>query len=252
MDDKLWEKREAPVPSDSCSCGGYLVHDYVNGDVICSECGFCQIDTILEAREEYEGFDRNENYKLVMKNTYKVAHHVNEKLSQLRCLDTPLTEEQEFFIRQYTAPPQVWANIIHPTDAKDTIRKVIHQIRKDPVGKKHFFPRHQEKWILIRFLLTGLKPTIPDNFVTRVQDSFDQIEHALRNFEKASNKKTSFLNYNFVFRCIIQKYYDEDVQKELFPYFPLLKGKDKLKNLKRILTLIFEYLRWPLIPCLVG
>lgn len=248
MDDSLWQNLKTPQASDFCSCGGYLIHDYVNGDVVCAECGMCQVDTILEPREDFEGFDRHEEYKLVMKNTYKVAHHVNEKISQLRCMDTPLTDGQQELLKKYCEP--VLGSILSPHEAKDTIRKIIHEIRKTPIGRKHFESRHQEKWILMRYFLTNQKPIIPENFVSRIQDSFEQIEHAHRNFVPVSNKKKSFLNYNYVFRCIIQKYFGEKEQKELFPFFPLLKGKDKLKNLKKILTQIFVYLKWPLIPML--
>lgn len=249
--------------NDLClNCGNVdFVDDERTGDCICTGCGLVQGPILLDSlsyRELYDSYGNKRPHLLVGGNIevprglpncdvkmasapYSEITYLNERIAQWRQLEPPIP------YKDYAAISNAYAGDGRHTD-KTEIRALLGGIdaaRKAAGKKPRFIRKYLEKWLSIRFQLTGVRSRgcyAPDWLVQAVRTRFAEI---LRPFkDRIKNKgRYSIINVNFMFRRI----FDLEGMQWYAVDFPPLRTDSKRRRLVNMWVECCEYTRYPYI-----
>jgi hypothetical protein len=228
LDDLLAAER--PVASEFCgicvSCGGARL-TYAGsgtshpGSLVCDSCGVVQPGVVF-----YETMYGND-YTHKSSN-YKRIHHWHERISQLLLMESQIPYDQMLAIAEKLCDGT------HSVINKDTVRAVLRSLNMQ---------LYIEKWLQIIFRVTRIAPPIPGNIlVHKLDEMFQSLQEPFDCFR--IKKRKNFLNYNYVFCRLFQRL--DCTQFCMF--FPLIKSKQKLKQLDDMWVLMAESLNWEIKP----
>jgi hypothetical protein len=242
LPEKEITKEHVADPLVCSRCGphdGYLVDDYRTGSVVCVACGLVASELLLDERDHFE--EEADQHHAVFRTQYITKHHVSERLNAYLCEDPPLDpyvlELLELEIRDLD--PGL-AGLSDPRSAKLVVRRGLQRLVKRKVKGARM--EQQEKWIQIRWGMTGQKPQAPWDWVQRLQERFTQFYQAWFWIKPAERKNV--MNLNFVFRQLAAQAYGAEFMETTFPYFPLLKNKKKVKKLEEQMREICDFCDW--------
>lgn len=221
---------ERPVACESRStcvaCGGVRL-SYAGsgtsypGSLVCDSCGVVQPGLVFY--ESMYGRDvsrRSSNYKRI--------HHWHERISQLLLMESQIPHEQMLAIAERLCDGT------YAVINKDAVRAVLRSLNMQ---------LYIEKWLQIIFRCTRIAPPIPGNLlVHKLDEMFQSLQEPFNCFRTA--KRKNFLNYNYVFCRLFQRVHCT----QFCMFFPLIKSKQKLKQLDEMWDLMAESLRWDLKP----
>ena len=177
---------------------------------------------------------------------YKRQTYFNERIKQWMCEEPPIPEDDFGYICAVYAE--------HPeASTKEAIRRLLRLVN-ERYGVTRFTRKYFEKWLTIRYQLTGIKSggqKAPDWLPTMLQDMFAQLEEPFERRVRMFGGRYSFPSYNFVFRRLFDlvglSWFGLD--------FPPLKNAHKRKTIVAIWLQLTDYLGWPYInqdPVLFG
>ena len=134
---------------------------------------------------------------------------------------------------------------------KEAIRSLLHACDAlttpswaDPRRPRHFTTRYLEKWLSIRWKLTGQATTsrhAPAILLDLFMDDFARVEQAFRQTIQHTMRRKSFPFYNDVIHKLFALYTFEDLADD----FPRLKTRRAQRKSNIYWWHICKYLRWP-------
>lgn len=207
-------------------CGGvYFSYSGNNssypGSRVCDLCGIVQPDCVFF--ETMCGFDlpkRSSNYKRI--------HHWHERISQLLLLESEIPFDHML---------QIANKLCDGTYAfidKSVVREVLRSLNMQ---------KYIEKWLQIIFRVTHIAPPKPGtSLVQKLDQMFQDLQEPFSCFRL--DRRKNFLNYNYVFCRLFQRL--DCTQFCMF--FPLIKSKQKLKQLDDMWSKMAECLNWKVEP----
>ncbi len=221
---------ERPTPASNstrCVCcgGGCFSYSTSNssypGSHVCDSCGVVQPGYVF-----YETMFGN---NLPLRNSnYKRIHHWHERISQLLLMESQIPQDQMLQIAEKLCDGT------HTVINKDTVRAVLRSL-----GMQLYI----EKWLQIIFRVTRIAPPIPGSLLIHKLDSmFQELQEPFNCF-RVGNRK-NFLNYNYVFCRLFQQLNCT----QFCMFFPLIKSKQKLRQLDEMWTLMATSLKWDVTP----
>ena len=222
MDHLLAAERPVPcgVPHICVGCNSTIVGtELFGGPNVCANCGVVQPGI-------WYGRDWNADM-LASRNSsnYKRIHHWHERISQLLLMESPIPDEE--FI-------QIAARLCdgtHTVINKDVIRSVLRSLKMQ---------LYIEKWLQIIFRITKITPPTPGSaLIKQLDDLFLELQRPFELHRQSGRK--NFLNYNYVFCRLFQKI----GCNQFCMFFPLIKSKQKLKNLDDIWGDMTASIKWP-------
>lgn len=248
---------------DQCiNCGNDdFVDDISRGDTICNICGLVQSVIFSDAKPYSELFDDYGNRSYpgtlfgfsavpislpnlrvnVQSAPYSEATYLNERIAQWRQIEPAIPQNDELCI--CTAYKGDGESV-----SKDEIRALLAGIDTRRIGRgkqARFIRKYLEKWLSIRFMLTGVKSrgcVAPDWLVNAVRKRFNSILVPFKKHLKG-NGRYSMINLNFVFRRIFDiegvPWYSID--------FPPLKTESKRRKLVNMWVECCKYTGYPYI-----
>lgn len=201
------------------------------------------------------------------KSTYKRISHLNERFAQWTLNDPPIPEDLYELIENEAYGPQ-YPNFDDLT--KQDIRKICQSVKVPPdVAKKYAnkkgvplrnLTRYVERWLTIKFKLSGVRPTIATQWVieevktrfTQLQVPFEYIRHtdkcdrSTHKCHKTHKCRYNFPNYNFLIIEVLKLVVKDDkvVEQQFLPVFPQLKTKPKLRKLQAMWTAMVDWIGW--------
>lgn len=171
---------------------------------------------------------------------YSEATYLNERIAQWRHEEPPIPyKDTQRIIAAYPGGSTV---------SKDQIRQLLAGIDKDRVerGKKpRFIRKYLEKWLTIRYELTGWRSRgyyASQLLVQAIRKRFAELLPCFKRRIKG-NGRYSIININFLFRRI----FDLEDAAWFAPDFPPLKTDSKRKKLVQMWTEICLELDYPYI-----
>ena len=215
---------ERPVPGNDyhkcIACGdSSLGTDTPGGPAVCRACGVVQPGI---------WFGQDWDAELLATrcgSNYKRIHHWHERISQLLLMESPIPDEE--FI-------QIAARLCdgtHTVINKDVIRSVLRSLKMQ---------LYIEKWLQIIYRITTIMPPVPGSaLIKQLDDLFLELQRPFELHRQAGRK--NFLNYNYVFCRLFQKI----GCNQFCMFFPLIKSKQKLKNLDDMWTSMVGSINWP-------
>ena len=257
------------LPCRNCRCLDF-VEDFARGDSICCGCG-CVADVIvMDARPEYDGstgfdveippvrpqipgVDRYAFQKIHKSKSadYKRITYAGEKLSQWRELepDIPPHDSRRIADKWEQLAPIEWPNDYKTVCGKDRIRVVLAALDKElrqhrADASVRFIRCYLEKWLTIRHRLIGQRSTgtyADDSLVDILKCQFSEIQGPFDKFIRERCGRHSLLNYNFIFRRLL----DLNGCSWMAEDFPPLKTTTKQKRLIEMWREICKHLKWP-------
>lgn len=223
-----------------------------NGDRVCVNCGM-----VLETNNivSVEPKVLLSQYQKVIQASYKHVFHWNERIAQLNCTDP------EIPVAQWTKILHVWKlyndRFVHRLFTKSTVIDLLTLTDKYYKHDRKTSLRriYTERWISIRFYLTGQRPpSLTMEYISEIEKMFllvvfnwNELRHA-KDCKTPSNKchklelgcRKNLPNYNFMHRQFIYHlnatHHDSakfEWTYELLPYLPTLKTKSRLEELNR-------------------
>jgi len=179
---------------------------------------------------------------------YTHPTYLNERLGQWRQLEPPISlKDRGAIMYAYWGSSQRPA-IENLTTTKAEIRRLLVALDKQRVarGKKpRFIRKYLEKWLTIRYILTGhaSRGTVaPDWLVREIQTRFERNLASFKTDIKGRGRY-SIINLNFVIRRILDlvgmRWYAVD--------FPPLKTESKRKRLVQMWVTVCRCTGWPYI-----
>ena len=201
-----------------CTGVDWRIHE-ADGDYVCIGCGSVHSNMVMQYDDQFFFTKRS---------SYKRIHHWNERINQFLCLDNPPPHHIFQSVRE-------WFDARPGTPiTKPKIREALRSMRQQ---------KFVEKWIAIQCHLTDTPPPNPDAAVVeRLRVMFATIERHFHNRKPAGRK--SMINYNFLFVRTLQHL----GQHQYIRFFPLLKSKNKIKQLDDVWRLICSDIDWPYLP----
>lgn len=216
-----------------------IVVDYSSGSYYCINCGLEKQCPLLEDREWFE--EEEDKHHAPMRNKYLQRHHFSERINAFLCNDPELPWGLSYIIKDEIATMDPEFEILKNAEkAKDIVRRAIQRLVKR--GEKHAKNTMQEKWILVRYEATGLKPEAPWNFAQEMLQKFNYFINAWSRNKPLHRK--NILHLNSVIRELIGQCFGQEYMRECFPYFPLLKNKKKVQQVEQLLKEVCDSLRW--------
>lgn len=243
------------------------------GEYVCRDCGRVQGPTYNE-NTSIEFLGNNSN-------GYKRVFYFNERLTRWSCCEPKIISDVWELIRDEAGTLLPSGDKKYPGVNTSCNRALISKIlrnveispemaethrskkfRKLPLTKKRFYDKYFEKWKTIRWKLTGQKPVMPSHQLVScikvlfgaMQAPFEIYRHhkncdGRRKCEKYFKCVHNFLNYDLVFRALLQ------LAEELHGFrnayvmfkdeFTLPARKIIQRKLKPMLIKICEYNQWP-------
>ena len=196
-------------------CGGYdFVLCYREGNHVCSECGFVQLEQVYQDAAKF--VRRLSNYKRI--------HHFHERISQLMLNESSIPFKHLDLIS--AAIIKSGATVVD----KCTIRKVLRSLN---------LQAYIEKWLSIVWHVTDARPP---PLTQRVMIKLDLMFIALQGpFSRCkSENRKNFLNYNYVFNRLFALL----GLPEYGMFFPLIKSKSKIAALDDTWYRMCQELGW--------
>lgn len=247
---------------NACSnCGGVdHFDDDATGDCICGGCGMVQSVVFSDARPYRDMFDvwgqfiyRPAAPKLpepprglpkiavnLHSAPYSEQTYLNERIAQWRHREPPIPyKDTQAIIKAFAGGDTV---------SKDEIRNILAQIDKDRVaaGKKpRFIRKYLEKWLTIRYELTGDRSRgyyAPETLVLAIRKRFAEVLPCFKRRIKG-NGRYSIISINFLFR----RFFDLEDEPWFAADFPPLKTDAKRKKLVQMWTEVCLELDYPYI-----
>ena len=191
------------------------------GSLVCEDCGVvqpgcCFYETMYGKDVARQG------------SNYKRIHHWHERISQLLLMESQIPHDQMLQIAEKLCDGS------HTTINKDSVRSVLRSLN---------LQLYIEKWLQIIFRCTKVAPPIPGPLlVNKLDEMFQSLQEPFNCFRSA--KRKNFLNYNYVFCRLFQQL----SCTQFCMFFPLIKSKQKLKQLDEMWGLMAASLRWELTP----
>jgi len=245
----------------------------IAGCTVCSNCG----SSNLVVNEEFRMVCRscsfiNEYYwanHYHKKSTYKRITHFNERLAQLFLVDPPMAEELYELVENEAYSP-AYPNFEQLS--KEDFRKICRSIKVPKHLQEKYrstkfkmrpltdMNRFVEKWLTLRYKMSGVKPVLPpasvvDEMRTRfvqLQVPFEMIRHKPKcdgrtpKCHHVYKCRHNFINYNFtiieLLRLILKD--DETISKDYLPILPQLKTRPKRRQLKTMWDKLIDYVGW--------
>ena len=191
------------------------------GSIVCDSCGVVQPGVIFY--ETMYGRDVPRTHS-----NYKRIHHWHERISQLLLMESQIPHAEMLAIGEKLCDGTYTAI------NKDSVRTVLRSLNMQI---------YIEKWLQIIYRLTKIAPPVPGNLLVDKLDSmFQELQEPFHCFAAKSRK--NFLNYNYVFCRLFQRL--DCTQFCMF--FPLIKSKQKLKQLDDTWELMATSLNWRVTP----
>ena len=210
-------------PCKGCGEMHTKIHDDVQGDEICKECGHSEfvLGDGVGFKEEQE-MEKNVVY------SYKRENHFNEWVSQ-------------FQAKESTSVPAEVLDQLRSEFKKQKI-KDLSEITHEKVKallKKLNKSKYYEHVPYITTILNGIQPpTMPQALEDKLRLMFYQIQKPFEK-HKPPNRK-NFLSYSYV----LYKFCELLSEDDYLPCFPLLKSTEKLHVQDTIWKKICEELKW--------
>lgn len=190
------------------------------GSRVCDDCGVVQPGNVI--------FEQMFGLKCTKQSNYKRIHHWHERVSQLLIMESRIPPEHMVAIGTRLLDGS------HTVISKDTIRAVLRSLNLQV---------YIEKWLQIIERCTGIYPPCPGPVILeRLDQQFKEIEKPFLETKPASRR--NFLNYNYVFSRLLQRM---DCTKFCM-FFPLIRSKQKLRNLDETWAKMTTLMEWPLEP----
>lgn len=262
-------------------CGGTeFCDDYARGDRVCSGCGATG-DTLRVAAPRYnELFDASGNRRVaravaesypihatcatvfsagrrrraVSSAPYKRSTYWAERISQWQQNEPRIpTEDWDEIECAYLDEWWDAAPVEPPALDKDRIRGLLRSLdlarKRDedlaPEDRKpRFVRKYLEKWLTIRYQLTGIESRgcrVSYAVVDELKYLFNVIQPAFDLTCKHPGSRFSMLNYNFLFR----RFFDLINRSDLCVDFPPLKSQAKRANMVQLWLEITHNMCWP-------
>lgn len=242
------QRQSSECPFDQCEeCGdvpgAYIVVDYGSGSYVCARCGLEKNCPLLEDRIFFEEEDKKTSAP--MRNRYLQRHHFSERLNAFLCNDPELPWGLLYIIKdEIEILDPGFQTLRDETQAKELVRKAIQRLVKRK--ERHARSTMQEKWILIRYEITGLKPEVPPGFSERMMHKFNYFLNAW--FRNKPTERKNILHLNSLLRELCGQCFGTEFMRQTFPYFPLLKNKKKVSQVECQLKAVCESLGWEYLP----
>ena len=191
------------------------------GAMVCDDCGIVQPGCVIY--EQMFGKDlprRSSNYKRI--------HHWHERISQLLLMESEVPQDKMLRIAAKLCDGSY--SVVN----KDTVRAVLRSL-----GMQLYI----EKWLQIIFRITKIAPPIPGNIlVSKLDSMFQDLQHPFDCYR--TEKRKNFLNYNYVFCRLFQRM----GCTQFCMFFPLIKSKQKLRQLDDMWRNMAKCLDWEVTP----
>ena len=191
------------------------------GARVCDDCGVVQPGNVVF--EQMFG-------RTCSKHTsnYKRIHHWHERISQLLIMESRIPPEHMVAIGTRLLDGS------HAVVSKDTIRSVLRSLNLQV---------YIEKWLQIIERCTGIYPPCPGPVILeRLDHQFKEIEQPFLMTKPETRR--NFLNYNYVFSRLLQRMHCT----KFCMFFPLIRSKQKLRNLDETWAKMTVLMGWPLEP----
>jgi len=191
------------------------------GSLVCDSCGVVQPGIVFyETMYDRDVARTSSNYKRI--------HHWHERISQLLLMESQIPDHEMLAIAEKLCDGT------YAVINKDTVRAVLRSLNMQ---------LYIEKWLQIIYRCTRIAPPIPGNLlVHKLDEMFQLLQEPFDCFrvEKCKN----FLNYNYVFCRLFQRLNCT----QFCMFFPLIKSKQKLKQLDDMWNSMAATLRWEITP----
>ncbi len=244
------------------------------GEYVCRDCGRVQGPT----------YNQNTSIEFLGNNSngYKRVFYFNERLTRWSCSEPKIAQDiWQLILDEANAKlgdgspkyPELYTGC-----NRFLISKVLRNVeitpemaeahrsrkfRKLPLTRKRFYDKYFEKWKTIRWKLTGQKPVMPSYQLVQcmkvlfgaMQAPFEIYRHhknceGRRRCEKYFKCVHNFLNYDLVFRALLQLAEELHGFKNAYfmfkDEFTLPAKKIIQRKLKPMLLKICEYNQWPI------
>jgi hypothetical protein len=191
------------------------------GSRVCDDCGVVQPGNVI--------FEQMFGRKCAKHTSnYKRIHHWHERISQLLIMESRIPPEHMVAIGTRLLDGS------HAVISKDTIRGVLRSLNLQV---------YIEKWLQIIERCTGIYPPCPGPVI------LERLDHQFKEIEKPflvtkPDSRRNFLNYNYVFSRLLQRM---DCAKFCM-FFPLIRSKQKLRNLDETWAKMTTLMGWPSEP----
>lgn len=226
---------------------------------VCTNCG-----AINDYAFETSGF-----LQKAMRDSYKRITHLNERISQWFMVEPPMPDPLYELFENAAFEP-TFPNF--EDFSKEDVRAVCKSIKVPPDLQEEYrsqkfkkkpllnLNRFVEKWITLRWKLSGVRPaTIDSNGLEQLRTLFNaiqmpfecvrhkpQCDGKIRKCHKVYKCRHNFINYNFTIIKLLRRILKDDelVDREYVPLFPQLKSKSKLRQLQQLWDKIIDYVGW--------
>ena len=230
--DHLLESDRTPSKSPNGTCvhcdGARLSYSGSDsshpGSLVCDDCGVVQPGCVFYETMYGRNVSRSSS-------NYKRIHHWHERISQLLLMETAIPDNEMLRIAERLLDGS------HAVISKDTIRGVLRSLNMQ---------LYIEKWLQIIHRCTKIAPPAPGGaLLEKMDDMFQTLQEPFNCFRVEQRK--NFLNYNYVF-CRLFQIVD---CTQFCMFFPLIKSKQKLKQLDEMWLRMATSVKWdakPLVP----
>ena len=215
-------EEDGNVPCRCTVCGSYnFEHAARTCDNVCIDCGCVHYGLRLPYFQHvYNNAIHPTNYKRI--------HHFHERISQLMLHESQIPDVEFELIRQK------FAESTYTVINKDNIRAVLRSLKMQ---------LYIEKWLQIIYRLTGIRPPMPGpQLISMLDQMFLELQRPFDAHKTPTRK--NFLNYNYIFCRLFQKM----KCSQFCMFFPLIKSKQKLKNLDQMWNTMASSVMWEVTP----
>jgi len=191
------------------------------GSRVCDLCGVVESGCVFF--ETMYGADvpkRSSNYKRI--------HHWHERISQLLLLESEIPFDHMLRIAEKLCDGT------YTSINKDIVREVLRSLNMQT---------YIEKWLQIIYRVTHIAPPKPGTLlVQKLDQMFQDLQEPFVCYRL--DRRKNFLNYNYVFCRLFQRLYCT----QFCMFFPLIKSKQKLKQLDDMWIKMAECVKWKVEP----
>lgn len=229
-----------------CPCCGH----YVNAVQTDEDAAVCDVDGfVLDGGPVFYRVPMAP--KALGKGTYRRIFHFNERMALFMLEDPPIPDKLYELIEDEAWTGYMEGRYPHPDDMwfKD-ISKVCASVRVPKWAQEHYRSRKfkmnpltslakfKEKWLTIKFRLSGVRP-VPEEAREAVEPLKDYFR-ALQAPWDYLTKRRNFINYNLVINIGLERL----GMQRYKVFFPMVRGKKKLRELCAMMMAMFRYLNW--------
>jgi hypothetical protein len=216
---------------------------------VCPDCGLVITATV---------FDRLPFVVRALKGTYKRIFHWNERMALFKMHD-PWIPDDIMDLVEAEAIKDIYPNVddFDYSDVAKVLGAVVvplwmqekYRSQKYKCKPMKDLLRFREKWLQIKWRLTGRKPVDPpDDVIERLTEYFKALQLP---WSWVNMGRNNFINYNLVIIIGLEFI----GYNEYIPFFPMMRGSKKnpkkLVELCLIMRSMFEILKWPLTSTII-